>query len=482
MRDQKSAWNHLIWFTLLGFLRPAIHIFLLPLYLVKISPSDYGILSLVLIFSSLVSSLSGFKLDVAANTFYYDYYKDQSALRNYLGQIFTINFLIGALFFLVLYFSGAFIFSKIFVSEEVTFYPYGLIAVGHALLSSAIAIYYAYLRNELKIREFVGLNLFAILLTILLQAVLILKYDLGILGILCGSLIPAVLVFLYTIIKNTWLFSLRLDLKMLRPSLIFGLGFLPISFLVIFEKQIDRVLIERFLNLEQVGVYSLLLGIVGFFSIFLMAYQKAIRPWIYESLKKNEQSVKSFINMYFKQYSAVGMLGLAGVFFIGNHIFLITNNPKYLEIIDYLPYAVAATVPLIFIKFQVMIILFYKKTMQLSLATILKTIVMIGIMLVLIPQYKIMGAILSFAFSYLIYLFFLFAVERRLSDGIMEYSFPIMRTLPLIILLGIHVLFIGEEYRSISSIVILVVTSFSVFLFEKTALLEFIDSIRKRIS
>lgn len=482
MRGEKSTWNHLMWFTFLGFLRPAIGIFLLPLYLARITPAEYGILSLVLIFSSLVSSVSGLKLDVAANTFYYDFYEDRKSLINYLGQIFTINFLVGVLFLLVLYFSGAFIFESIFISKEITFYPYGLLAVSNALLISGISIYYSYLRNELRVKEFVWVNVFSILTSVSLQAVLILHYDMGILGILWGSLISAILVFLYIIISNSWLIQFKLNYKLLRPSLIFGLGFLPISFLVIFEKQIDRIFIERFLDLERVGIYALLIGVTGFFAIFLGAFQNAIRPNIYESLKQDGSSKVSYVNDAFKQYCSVGIFALAGVFFVGNHFHLITDNPKYLVIIDYFPYAVAATIPLIFLRFQVLIILFYKKTMLLSIATIIKTLCMICVMFLLIPKYGIMGAISALFTSYMIYFVFLFFVERRLSESVVKYFSPIIRILPFLFLLATHVLFVSPEFRSISSIIILILTTISVFLFEKEAIASIYSSFRNKIS
>jgi len=477
-RKQISIWSSLIWFTLLGFLRPAIHIFLLPLYLLKISPDQYGILSLVLIFAGLVGSLSGLKLDVAANTFYYDYYKKRPLLERYLGQIFTFNLMIGILFFIILYFSGSAIYQNVFSSPEVLFFPFGILAIGHALFSSANSIYYAYLRNELRIKEFVVVNVTAILSTIILQAVFILFYDLGIYGILLGSFIPAVIVFLYTVVKNSWLLRFKVDFDLLKPSLMFGLGFLPISFLVIFERQIDRLLIERFLNLEQVGLYSILLSITGFFTVFLGAFQNAVRPNVYESLKQNNIETKSMVNNVFKHYSSFGVFALASVLLVGNHFYLITDNPKYLKIVEYFPFAVAASIPLIFLRFQILVILFFKKTQLLSVVTVFKTIAMIIVLYLLIPKYGIMGAILALFISYVLYSAVLFFVERTLSDNMLEYRTAISRSVPFLVLLILNEVFVSNECRPVSSIVIFMLTMIFLLIVERKFLRNFICSFK----
>lgn len=462
-----SSIKNTFWFTFLGLLRPAIHIFLLPLYLLKISPEEYGILSLVLIFASLVASISGLKLDIAANTFYYDFYKDRKSLYNYLGQVFTINFVFALFIFTVLFLSGSFIFEELFVSKEIRFFPFGVLSVAVSLFSSANAIYFSYLKNELKIKEFVSLNIFIILSTVLIQANLILRYNLGIIGILWGSLIPLIVAFFFLVLKNRWLVNFQLDFKLLQPSFVFGLGFLPISFLLILEKQIDRLFIERFLDLEKVGIYSLLLSIIGIFLIFLGAYQTAIRPYIYKSLKNPDEKTQDFINTQFVQYTSVGVLALAFVFVIGNHLQLITDNPKYLNLIDYLPAAILATIPLVLLRFQVLIILFFKKTFQLSMATVFKTIIMIMMMYYLIPNYGIYGAVIGLCCSHVIYLFSLILVERRLTFLKMNYFLSISRIILFAILVGLHFVYIPYEYSQLSSIVIFMITLISLLLIEK---------------
>ena len=478
MTEKKDTLNNIAWFTALGFLRPAINIFLLPLYLVKITPEEYGILALVTAFSGIVASISGFKLEIAAKTFYFDFYKNRAALKNYLGQIFSIIFSIALILLCIFILSGPFLFDLIFKSDAITFWPYGIIAIGHVLFSSCNTIYFGYLKNELKVKEFVIISVIQILFTIALQAVLILQFNMGVLGILYGGMIPAAILFVYILLKNTWLINFKFEKAMLRPSFIFGLGFLPISFLLLIETQIDRLIIERYLSLEAVGLYFLLINLVRVFMILVAAYHNAITPILYKSLKSNNDKTNGVVNEILSSYTSIGIFALAGILVVGNHLYLITDNAKYLSIQQYFPYAIAATVPMIFIRFQILIILFYKKTFRMSVVTFIKAIVMILFMIYLIPKYEIYGAIMGLAISYIIYFTGLAFIEEKVKGIHINYSTPILRSVPFLLLLVLHLFLAQKIGGGMASIVVFSLTSIIIFLFEKEEIFNLLKTIK----
>lgn len=480
-RNEASIWNSLIWFTLLGFLRPSIQLFLIPLYLLRIGPEQYGILSLVLVFSGISTAVSGLKLDAAANRFYFDYYKDRKALENYLGQIFTITLSISLLVFTLFYFSGPYLFSKVFTSEAVLFFPYGILAIGTALLRSCNGIYFAYLRNEVRIKEFVILNVFSILGILALQAIFILHFDWNILGILLGSLLPIAIVFIVNIIRNPWLIKFNFDFKLLKPSFLFGIGFLPSFFFVIFEKQIDKLFLERFLDLESVGIYTLLIGIVSLYRVFLRAFQNAIRPNVYESIKDSNAQTKQHVNKIFKLYSSIGIFALAGVYLLGNHLHLITDNPKYLKIVNYIPYAVAGTIPLIYLRFQILIVLFYKNTRMLSMVTLAKTIVVIIAMYFLIDHFGIYGAIMSLFLSSALYALVMYFMEQNESSGLLNYFPALIRSIPLLGMLAFSITYLSEVDKSWFSVLTFLLVSSILLYIERKSVILFLDSIKSRV-
>jgi len=65
-------------YSIIGFIRPAIYIFLLPLYLNVFTEVEYAIYDLMMITSSLLMVVATFRLNAAMLTQYYDYYNDDS--------------------------------------------------------------------------------------------------------------------------------------------------------------------------------------------------------------------------------------------------------------------------------------------------------------------------------------------------------------------------------------------------------------------
>jgi len=461
-----------LWFTVLGFLRPAIQVFLLPLYLVKLSPSEYGMLALILIFSSLFGTVVGLRLNVAANTFYFDHNQNEESLKDYIGQLFTFLLVLALLAFACISLTGQFVFDHLFSNANVPFYPLGIIATGQVLLSTCNSIYLVYLKNSFKVKEFVLLNSLVIILSVIIQAILILVYDFGILGILIGSFVPVALLFLYLIMRHRFLLNFKLNYEIIKPSLIFSLGFLPVGFLVVFEKQIDKLILERFMDLEHVGLYALLISVVGLFNILTRAYDNAIKPVLYQALKNDDEHSESTLNRMYGTYTAIGILSLAGILLVGNHLHLITDNPKYLSIANYFPFAVLASVPLILVKYEILVILFYKKTLLLSIITLFKTSLLFVVMILLIPKYGINGAIAGILISNVLNLVSFKFMNSRLSNYSFKYLHLLFRIVPFITLIALHTYLGGLIGYSWSSVLVFGLTFLFIFFAEKDNVMD----------
>ncbi len=470
-----------MWFTLLGFLRPAIKIFLIPLYLIKISPADYGVLALILVFSTLFGVVVSLRLSLSVNTFYFDYNQDESLLKKYVGQIFSVAVLVCLVAFVFISFLGEYAFDFIFNNESIVFYPLGILAVAQVFLSSCNSIYFTYLKNGFRVKEYVFFNATIIVFQILIQAILILVYDYGILGILIGGLVPVAIVFLYLILTKRFLINFNLESKYIKPSLLFSFGFLPVTFLVLFEKQIDRVILERYLDLEQVGLYALLIGMMSLFNILTRAYDNAIKPVLYQALKDEDENTSNTLNAMYGTYIVVGVFGLSSILLVGSHLHLITDNLKYLSITNYFPYAVLAGIPMILVKYEILVILFYKKTFLLSILTLFKTLVMIVLMILLIPKYGIYGAIGSLLISNILNFISFRVLNSKLSKVRFRYTKILYTIMPFLILLLLHIYLGGIIGHSWSSFIVFVFTLISFGVIEKATLKQIFSSLQSKL-
>ena len=398
----KNTLGSVFWFSLLGFLRPAIKIFLLPLYLIYLAPEDYGILALVTIFSSIVVILSNLRLDGAVRVFYFDFESDSKALWNYISQIYTTILLMGIILISVMLFVGPSLMRLSFSSDEVSFYPYGIISLSTAILTSLTSVYYIYLKNEVRLREYFTYSISFILLTIGFQFYLIVFKEMGVLGVLYGSLISTAILCTIIVIRNSRLLNFKLRFKDIAPSLKFALPLVPFSLLVKFENQLDRLVLERFMSLDTVGLYALLVALVGLVIIFMTALENGVRPFLYRSLKSGGEESEKVITLYFNLFVLLGLLTLSGIIMVGSNLDLITENIKYLSIRQFFVLAGLAAIPMVILRYLAMVLIYYKKTKDVTITTIIKTILMVILMVYMVPKYGINGAIIAVSISYLL--------------------------------------------------------------------------------
>ncbi len=390
---EKNALGSFFWFTFLGYIRPAINIFLLPLYLKCISPEEYGILALVGVFTSVAMTFSNLKIDTAVRTFYFDYNHNEQQLWTYLSQIFSFSLFSIILYFVLFLCIGPTLYQLSFESEAIHFYPYGVLSMAAAGFSLCTSIYFVFLKNQLRLKSYASYTLFNIGSTVALQAYFILYLDMGILGILIGTLIPNILVLLGIIIQHPKLITFCFHKHIIVPSLRFAFPLIPVAFLMAFEKQLDKLLLERYMSLGEVGIYAILVSIVGLSNILLTALDNAIRPFLYEDLKElipaNITRISNYRNLYF----LVGLIGLSGIIMIGSNFHLFTDNERYLRVRPYFTMACIAFIPFIFVRYYGLIYVFYKKSGSLTLITFLKAIVVVILLLVLVPYWGIAGGI-----------------------------------------------------------------------------------------
>ena len=397
----RNTLNAVFWFSALGFLRPAVNIFLLPLYLLVLTPEDYGVLALIGIFTAVAATVSNLRVDAAMRTFYFDYNQERESLWRYLSQIFSLNLTMVLIAFGILLLAGPILYDWLFINEEVRFFPLGVISLAAAFFSSCTSIYFIYLKNQMRLKEFFTYAIWEILAMVILQYYFTIHLNMGILGILYGALIPNALSFILIVLLHPGLVTFSWDRRMIAPSLKFALPLVPFSFLFVAEKQMDKFFIEKYLNLEMVGLYALLLSLVGLVAVLFTAMDNAIRPYLYQVLKDNAPQTQKQVSNYFGLYLMVGLLGLSGVILVGCNLDLITSNAKYLSVRDYFTFACCATLPVIFVRFYALLFIYFKKSAQLTLATAAKTLVMIFAFIALIPAFGIYGALTALFISHM---------------------------------------------------------------------------------
>ena len=327
-------------------------------------------------------------------------------------------------------------------------------------------------KNSVLIKEFVILSVLSTLAVVCLQAVFILQFNWGIKGILLGALLSSIGQFIYVSLRHPRIYTLNIEWTTLKKSIIYSLPLIPFSFLATFERHLDKLIIERYMNLEQVGLYALLMTIIGLSAILLNAMDNAFRPYLFEALKREDNNTREEVHRYFIIYQIVGLLVLMGILMVGNHLHLITDNIKYQSISQFFPLGVVVAAPFLMVRFIAMLFLYYQKTGMLAVFTFVKFSIMFILMLLLIPQFGINGALISIGISNIINLvLFGYLIEKHRSK-LINYLPLLFRLLLFVVAIACFFLLKTLLSAVVSSWLILVLLTVSFYFLDRKKLLD----------
>lgn len=383
----------------------------------------------------LMGAVLGLRIDTAVRNFYFDFNNDKS-LWQYLSQMFTLLLLICLFSSLVLHFVGANLFQTIFSDVRIKFHPYGQIALSTLFLNLCSGLYFIYLKNKVHLKEFAAYSILNVILNIGFQVYFILILDMNILGVLYGNLVSAGIVFILVLLSNLRLLNFKIRWGEIKPSLVFSLPLIPFSFLFALDGQMDKWFLERYQTLEEVGIYAVLMVLVGLNKLLMNALDNGIRPFLFRGLKEGDLQRKQIVSLCFQFYLMVGLMALSFIIVIGLNFQWFSDNPKYLKIKEYILLASLVTIPVYLYRFTNLLLLYHKLSKELTLMTFYKTILLVILMLILIPTYGINGALVAFFVSAILnVLLFNYVLQKRKLD-LLNYAPIFGRTLLFVILVG----------------------------------------------
>ncbi|MDA3779122.1 MAG: oligosaccharide flippase family protein [Bacteroidales bacterium] len=307
---------------------------LLPIYTRYLTPGDYGIVSSMQVLSTILAVFFTLAIDRSILRLYFDYKTDKDK-KDYLGTI-TISLIVIATIILSLLFAFKGIVGDIY--ESIEFYPYYLYAILTAFLTIFSIIPKVYLQVEEKAGKFVLLSIVQFIFTTGLVLWFIIGEKSGAVGMLKGRLfgniitLPIYFYLAYRIINFTFKF------QVLKESLSFSLPMIPGLLSAWILNLSDRVFIERYFNLHDVGIYSLGYKIAGLVLILTSAFYLAYSPVFYRLANSKDQEVaKSTLYKYNNVYIMVILLITFLISLFSKEAIQILLDKKYFEAYKIVP-------------------------------------------------------------------------------------------------------------------------------------------------
>ncbi len=289
--------NHLVKNTTiyaLGDIIPRLLSFIsFPILTRYLTPADYGIVSYVNTINTFLVIIS----TMCLNTYYLVYYyrqrneKEQAQLLGNLS-IFVITFNI--LFSGAVFICGTKLFNAI--GSNIEFYPYIAIGIATNFFSILSVLPMALYRVQERPLPLTMLNIFKGASTFVLTLLLVVHYQYTALGVLyAGLIVSAFFGVIFLCITNKYVVW-HIDKFQLAHALRFSLPLMPGALAYYCVSWSDRIFIDKYMNLNDLGIYSTASTIALLLNIVVQGSYKAFEPYFFR-IYGTEQFWSEFVKI-----------------------------------------------------------------------------------------------------------------------------------------------------------------------------------------
>jgi len=405
----RLAKNTLI-YTIGNILPQAAGFLLLPVYTAYLSPEDYGIVSSMQVLSSILQILFTLGIERSIYRLYFDYRSDLE-IRDYLGTI-TISLFVISSFALAL----TFIFRNVIgrVYKSIDFYPFYLYSILGMYFSIFSIIPKIYLQLKEKAGNFVILSILQFVLNTCLVLWFIIKKKAGAAGMLSGGMYANIFMLPIFIYYSNRIMNLKFKWTILANSLSFSIPMIPSLLSAWVLNLSNRIFIERYFSLHDVGIFSLGSKIVQLILVFSSAFSQAFNPVFYRLANSNDQmSSKKKLSQYCTLYVLVLLFISFLVSFFSKEVIVLFLNKNYGDAYKIVP---ILTLGYFFSQasglFNLMVYQ-EKKASLITIVILISAAINILINYILIPRYGSYGAAFATFFSFLMMFLFSYLVATK---------------------------------------------------------------------
>jgi len=374
----------------------AVSFFLLPIYTRLLDPSDYGVWALSNVVSSVVSIFISFSIHGFVPVVYF-HSSSENERREGIGTIFVTVVLVGGLVSLLLDQLGSYLFS--FVIRDVPFHPYLRIAIWTTYFNSCGIIPLRLLQMQERSLTYVLLTVSGSILQTGLSLFLALHLG-GVNGLLIGYLIASLIMlmlYLTVVFKDI---SLAFKKHIFCQAMVFSAPLILHELSGWILELSDRVILQWYVSLDQVGIYSLAYSYGSLMSLVAYSINIAWVPMLFrvDAEKKDNLPVRlGQLGTYFAL-----ILCLVGAFLglMARPIITMMTSPLYHKASEIAPWIVLGLLLSGLYYFPVNFLFLRKKTVVISLVMILTSLINISLNFWMVPLHGAIAAAWTTCISY----------------------------------------------------------------------------------
>jgi O-antigen/teichoic acid export membrane protein len=378
-----------------GLLTRAFSFLMLPLYTRWLSPSEYGTTDIVSVYASLLTGL--ITLCIADAMFVFPKNATEENRRKYYTSAYvftTILFVIAAFFF------GTVRYWMICKGLESTFtkYTWFIYAIIATTFLQTITQQFTIAIDRIQVYSFTGL-VYASSLAIL-SFLLIPSYYVK--GYMYAMLFANLVAISYTFFVSgsyKYIDYKSISFAHYREMLKYSIPLVPNAIMWWMVSGVNRPLLEANVSLDDIGIYAVAQKLPSIISMVLIFFSQSWQISVMEEYGK--ESFGLYFNKVIKLSCILLFTIAAAVFLFGDFILHIVTTEQFYSASEFLPY-LCAGVAFSGLSGQFGSIYSATKTTKyLFYSSVWGALIAVVSNFILIPQYGVMGAVLSTLFSFM---------------------------------------------------------------------------------
>jgi O-antigen/teichoic acid export membrane protein len=388
-------------YTLAGFLAKGVSLMLIPLFTRYFSPTDFGVLDLLYVFSMFFIAVFSFQIGQGMTRFIGETGISYARKKHIAstGLLFVCAMLITGSLVVIL-------FRNFFLTElnlthpsyEKTF----LLAVASIVLNGLYAFFGSHLLALRRKGSYALSSFLHSLLGIIATYIFVIVWEKSINGVFYATIaiVPFVLVIQFYQLRDQY--KLLFSVNLIKPLLHYSLPLIPAAIAFVVLSLTDRICISYMLGKSQLGVYS-----VGFkfsfgLSLLISGFALALNPLIFQRHK--EPDTPGQLTKLLNGYIIVGLGAVALLTLFSKETVVWFTQKPYYEAATVMPWVYLSVWFSGLLMFSPGMNIFHKNGL-IPLVTITCAGLNILLNIWLIPKFGIQGAgiatLLSSALNYL---------------------------------------------------------------------------------
>lgn len=290
----------------------AVNFCLVLLYTRFLTPSDFGIVALAEIIAAFVAAVSALGLTVAIQPLYFSYVGDSATVRRCVSTILRFGVLATLSFLVLSIFTGMLL--PPVRGFQIAFFPYIAIALCTTAALQIVDYRLVLYQVEEKPTSYsmLAMACFAFTAAATVYRVILLRG--GALGLLSGKLLGALL----TLSLAVWLLRRWIgggwQISFIREAVPLALPLVPHMLLALGLVVADRLILQRYRGMQEVGVYSLAYTIGMVMFLVTSSLSQAWSPVFYRMASQGDAKrplIGRMLATVLLLLGAVAMIGTA---------------------------------------------------------------------------------------------------------------------------------------------------------------------------